>query len=515
MNVYTLSGKTIALKEPALASGGEGKVYEIIGYPAKVAKIYHDLSNAKAKERKITEMVKTSEDDDFQKTRLTQDVAWPLSPLFDAKHNFVGFGMNRIVANNELDDLYVYPPKNNINVTIENKIDCAISLCGIVERLHSQGQYFGDGNPVNLKIDKNFNVCFLDADSFQFNSSGNVYRCEVCASGYVAPELIKKCKGTTYADCPGETFNKETDNFSLAIHIFRLLFNGAHPYICQRQLTRAGSAPAPKSTDKRVESGETPFFRTVPNHTTPSYAPDINSIPPYVRSLFERAFVDGHTNPNKRPSATEWKQVLNKFKGEIRRCSKNHVHYYWNGNKSCPYCEADKRYATKMNSSALATSYPGNASKAIIPTKTTTFSPPIAASSHNKSRNISSGSSSFAFWIITIFISVVLIALLGNFALPELYYSITGDSTLTTIGVVGSCIAGFVGTFIYNGCWALGKYAGGYSWYEYVLSILTTLGFVIGFGILMGIVAIVLTILVYALGICFIIGIIAAIFSGG
>lgn len=82
--------------------------------------------------------------------------------------------------------------------------------------------------------------------------------------GYVAPELIKACKGTTYADCPGPTFTEETDNFSLAIHCFRMLMNGCHPFICQRQLKRAGSAPAPKSTDKRIECGETPFSRAFP-----------------------------------------------------------------------------------------------------------------------------------------------------------------------------------------------------------------------------------------------------------
>ena len=517
MNVFTISGKTLALKEPPLASGGEGKVYEIVGYPKKVAKIYHDLSNAKSKEGKITEMVKISEGSTFQKTHLAQDVAWPLSPLFDARHNFIGFGMNRITANDELDDLYVYPPKDNAHVTVENKVACAISLCDIVERLHSQGKYFGDGNPVNLKIDSNFDVCFLDADSFHFNSNGTTYKCEVCAPGYVAPELIRKCKGTTYADYPGETFNEASDNFSLAIHIFRLLFNGAHPYICQRQLKRAGSAPAPKSMDKRVECGETPFFKPIPNYTTPSYAPSIDSVPPYIRTLFERAFVDGHTNPHKRPSAAEWKQALTKLKGDIKHCSNNNNHYYWTGNKSCPYCEADKNYKEGMRLSLAASKICNtNLPQTALPARTVPVCTPVAAApTYVQTANVTRGSSGFAFWSITILISLAIMSLLGNFVLPELYYSITGDHTLTMIGVIGSCISGFIGTLVYNGCWAPGKYQGGYAWWEYLLSILTGLGFVLGFGLAMGLIAIVLTIMFYVLAVCAIVGIIVGIFSGG
>ena len=53
MNVYTPSGKAIVLNAKALASGGEGAVYEILGYPKKVVKKYHD-SHCQDKEVLIT-----------------------------------------------------------------------------------------------------------------------------------------------------------------------------------------------------------------------------------------------------------------------------------------------------------------------------------------------------------------------------------------------------------------------------------------------------------------------------
>lgn len=514
MNVYTLTGKEIHLKEPALKSGGEGAIYEIIGYPKKVAKIYHDLSDARSRENKIKEMVKISEGYSFKSASITQHIAWPLSPLFDKSKHFVGFGMNRISASTELDDLYVYPPQQNVNITIKNRIDCLISLCDVIEALHGIGQVFGDFNPNNIKIKSDWSVNFVDADSYHINSAGKEYRCVVCAPGYVAPEVIKACKGTTYANCRSQTFTKETDNFALAIHCFRMLMNGCHPFICQRQLKRAGSAPAPKPTDMRVEFGETPFFRNIPNYTTPDYAPDINSLPPYIRDLFKKAFVDGHANPQTRPEAAEWKRALEKFKNELTACKCNHAHYYWKVNSSCPYCVADQRHSKKFGNGMIV-----NTSKTISQsfnqTNTTIVSMQTAASSTSKTKGISKISSSFGFWSITIIISIIMLALLGVYVLPPLYDAIVGKEIVTMIGCIGGCIAGLVGTIIYNSCWTPNRGGGPYRWYEYILSVLTALGFTFGFGIALGLICLIAIVLFYIVDIAIAVAIFVAIFSGG
>lgn len=96
-----------------------------------------------------------------------------------------------------------------------------------------------------------------------------------------------------------------------------------------------------------------------------------------------------------------------------------------------------------------------------------------------------------------------------------MYNSIAGEEIVTMIGTIGGCIAGFVGTIIYNSCWAPGRHTKCYEWYEYMLSVLTCLGFTFGFGIAMGLVYIAAVIIFYVLAAAFVIGIIAAIFSGG
>ncbi len=524
MDVYTLTGKRITLKEPALSSGGEGAVYEIYGYPNKVAKIYHDLKEAKLREHKITEMGKISETFVFKSAQITNDIAWPLSPLYDKVHNFVGFGMNRISAVTELDDLYIYPAKNNINVTIENKIDCLISLCAVIDGLHQTGQVFGDFNPNNIKIKSDWTVSFVDADSYHVNSNGTVYPCIVCAPGYVAPEVIKACKGSTYEACKLSTFTKETDYFALAIHCFRMLMNGCHPYNCERHMKNIGSAPAPKSTDRRVEIGETPFFKVIPNFTVPHYAPSINSLPPYIVELFRKAFVDGHADPKKRPDAIEWRRALYKFKSELVQCDSSKAHYYWNGNLKCPYCEADERHSKKMfpfnrqasSSNAMSNNISGNGTALVAgnSSSSTYKAQKIAATQTPVTTTVSSGNAVW-FWVITLAMSIAMLAIAAMELLPSCYWSCFEEPILVQIGVWGSVISGIVGSCIYNHYWVSVKKTGCYHWWDYLLSPLTAAGFVVGFGIAMALVLIVLYILVYILAFIFIIGIIIAFLSGG
>ena len=106
MDAYTLSGKMITLQEPAIKSGGEGAVYNIIGYNNVVAKIYLSKVDAKERESKIREMSSLSETLGFRKTHILDDIAWPLAPLFNKAKEFIGFGMSRITAKFELDDIY-------------------------------------------------------------------------------------------------------------------------------------------------------------------------------------------------------------------------------------------------------------------------------------------------------------------------------------------------------------------------------------------------------------------------
>ena len=290
--------------------------------------------------------------------------------------------------------------------------------------------------------------------------------------------------------------------------------NGCHPFICERHLKRAGSAPAPKSTDKRVECGETPFFKNVPNYTTPHYAPELNSFPPYIKDLFKRAFVDGHASPGSRPSAAEWKTALVRFEKELIPCNHgNHDHYYWKGYHTCPYCEADLRHNQKMGRTLPAAVASTNGRISANNNRTSSYVPQNVAAQTISSP--ASTSNAGWFWFITIACTVLIQILLGMYILPGLYWEVFGEEVLVSIGVVGSIISGIVGSCIYNTKWSNGCASGYHEWWEYALSVLTSLGFTVGFGIAMALAILVLYIIAYILVGALIIGAIIGAFSGG
>lgn len=367
-----------------------------------------------------------------------------------------------------------------------NRIDVLISLCDCIEKVHNTGQVvIGDENPNNMKIDSNWKVKLLDADSYHVRSGGVTHKCVVCAPGYVAPELVKKCRGTSYADAPGETFTEYTDRFSLAVHIFRMLMNGAHPYT-SRPIKKCGSVAAPKPIDRKVEKGECVYFTSVKNMAPPPFVPNINSFPGYLCELFRRAFADGNTTPSLRPSPSEWKAALQRYRREAVRCSNNASHYHMKG-ICCPYCEADHNYEVSRKGIA------------VLPTQPTVYTAPATkaaasgtgfsvTSTHTDSVNHSSAASappsaktaqkkrSFTtypdeFWFITVIAAIAAMTLSGIFILPQLYDHIFHNEIVTVIGTIAGILAGLGGTILYNVFLSAGRKKGYYHWYDYPASL--------------------------------------------
>ncbi len=480
MNVYTRNHTMLVLKEPPLNAGGEGAIYEIVDYPDRVAKIYHDTVDEKKRQEKVTAMIHVGNSDNFKRENLSQDIAWPLAPLFDNTHRFLGFGMKRIDATAELDELYVYPSPQNGIMNVKDRVKILISLCDVIDRLHRSGQVFGDFNPNNIKVGSNGNVKFVDADSYHIKYDGKEYRCIVCAPGYIAPEVIRACKGTTYEACLTTTFTKKTDDFALAIHVFRMLMNGCHPFVWEKHMKRAGSAPAPKSIDWKVEAGESPFFKQIPGYTTPHYAPDINSLPPYIRILFEKAFVDGHANPNCRPTAAEWKSALIHMDKELRICNHgNGMHYFWKGYYTCPYCDADERHSLKMKQILPATTGKETQIKQVTTASTNSNS---QTSLHTKqSASVVSAppaKNGIKFWSISLTLAAVLLMIFAKYSLRETYVDVFDDEGLAEFVLWGSVIVGMVASINYNRKCSRAR------WWDYILSILIAIVSAIGFGVM-------------------------------
>lgn len=357
MKVYTAAGSTLELAGAPLGKGGEGQVLPMAGFPNRVAKIY--LADEPGRQAKIEAMASLSSRVEAQHE--LDGVAWPMAALYadPACQRLAGFGMRRMEVRASFGALYQYPASPRARLSHREKVAVLVDLCRTVEALHGFGQVVGDLNDNNVVLLTSGRVGLVDVDSFHACVTGTTYRCEVCMSGYMAPELIRAVHGTDFAHCPGDTFTAETDNFSLAVHVFRMLMNGAHPYHCAALPAADGSVPAPLPLEKRVERGETPFLRRVAGVTTPPFAPAYDALPSYLRAAFERAFVKGTRDPSARPTGAEWAALLERYGRELVTCSTDKSHAYHQDQKHCPYCAADQKAASRALAPAGGTTLRG------------------------------------------------------------------------------------------------------------------------------------------------------------
>lgn len=336
-----------SLASQPMKQGGEGAIYSVTGRNDLVAKIYFkDRVTAELSE-KLSFMANNPPD-----SSILSQIAWPQDVLRDANGNFVGFVMPKLKIDADLKDIYVYPPKKGLQITYEQKIIIAINICIVISAIHKAGYTFGDFNPLNIGVNLTTgHVAFLDTDSYHIYDkySRKMYRCGVCLDGYVAPELIKQCKGTDYLSAPLPTFTQETDKFALAIHIFKLLMNGFTPFNGIKE-TDSVSQASPGRGNQAIEKDNYCF--KAGNKPQSVATPDLSAFPPDIQYLFKRAFIDGRDNPEDRPSADEWYKALLDYKKNLVQCKRDKTHFYYVNDRECPYCAAEERYNLSLGKSS-------------------------------------------------------------------------------------------------------------------------------------------------------------------
>lgn len=106
--------------------------------------------------------------------------------------------------------------------------ECVTDLHG---RVKPSGIVFADLSPRNILVSPDLQVRFIDADSFQYRLSTVVHGCNESSPRFRAPRIAEADRGGQ----PLPVFEPSDDAYALAILIFHILVDGAHPF-------RAGSA---------------------------------------------------------------------------------------------------------------------------------------------------------------------------------------------------------------------------------------------------------------------------------
>lgn len=326
MTLQGIKRASYTLNDSPFASGGEGKIYSVVGEPELAAKIWTDSANNHRHAEKIRWMIQTREAEKLE------DIAWPQDLLVDGSGNACGFIMRRFNGKILLAHML-----SKDDFTWRQRVRLAVNLCAVVQEVHDMGQCIGDMNPLNFGIDTQRGYVFaFDADSFHFKSpNGWIYPCVVGLPEYYPPEIQQLLGGgQSLKTITGrDTFTVQTDRWALAVLIFRLLFHGQHPF--GAGTNEAAASAVVYTPAQQILNKISPYFNPLPNTGLPIAAPPLNIIPPSMVEMFRKALMT-----NSRPTATEWRNALLELDKNETVCSCGH--YYWCGQRECPWCRREE-----------------------------------------------------------------------------------------------------------------------------------------------------------------------------
>lgn len=310
-------GNDVRLSAKPFAVGGEGAVFDVLGKPDLVAKLY---SKPQSKERcdKLRAMAKLCSPD------LLKIAAWPTATLSNGNPALVeGILMPRIVDHKEIHHLYSVAqrkkdfPEVDWGFLLHTARNCAIAF----EAVHGHGHVVGDVNQKNVMVSKKGIVALVDCDSFQIAQGSRIFRCGVGVPEYTPPELHGKNFGTLDRTA-------DHDLFGLAVLVFHLLMMGRHPF------SGVPLVQADIPIEKAIQDGLYAYTRNPTKLKPPPNVPPVTMLDAATIDLFERAF-----GSPLRPTATEWRNALDASMKRLSRCKNDPKHSYPAAAGKCPWCQ--------------------------------------------------------------------------------------------------------------------------------------------------------------------------------
>ena len=328
MQIYDTQNRPIQLGREA-GKGGEAVIYEVVGQPERLAKLYTGPPRA-GYDQKLSWML------DYPPHDPTLDqghasIAWPTELLYDNRQQLVGYLMPYI--KNAVPLLEVFNPRMRARklpgFDLRYLYRTARNLVITLAAIHAQSYVVGDINESNVLVTPTAMVTVIDTDSFQVQEKEGaklvVYPCPVGKPEYTSPEL----QGRSFQ----HTVQKpEQDCFGLGVLIFQLLMDGSHPF--RARWTQTGDPPP---IEERIRQG---CFPHVEQPSCPVVVPKtmlgLDTLYSKLAHLMGLCFVEGHQQPHRRPSPDLWEQALTEAEKLLQPCPQNH--YYTSHLTDCPYC---------------------------------------------------------------------------------------------------------------------------------------------------------------------------------
>jgi rRNA-processing protein FCF1/serine/threonine protein kinase len=209
--VYRSGGRPVRLVSK-LGSGGEGAVFET-DQRSLLCKVYHPNRLTVGAQKKIELMT----------TRKVANpaICWPIEPVSDAQGVFRGFLMPRGSGDPLGHGLFIPTVwlKKRPNWTRRESVQLAICILEQIDYLHRMHVLLGDINPMNILVQDEKTIFFVDCDSFQVEG----FPCPVGSPNFVAPEI----QGVDFTRF---LRTEEHELFAVATLLFMIMMPGKSPF---------------------------------------------------------------------------------------------------------------------------------------------------------------------------------------------------------------------------------------------------------------------------------------------
>lgn len=285
-----------------------------------------------------------------------------ICPVYNKNFFFAkGYATSDLIKGKEKEGKWFASPKFR-NKTFPLRLDeselgnwlgyfqICVNIARGVKRLHAAGLAHSDLSYKNVLIDPvSRTAAIIDIDGLVV--PGLFPPDVIGTADFIAPEVLSS-KHLDVKDPNRKLPNRLTDLHALAVMVYM--------YLLYRHPLKGGKVhDLDTEKDDLLSMGEKALFIEHPqdnsnrpklNQVSPRELPwaDVNKIPysitgPYLKTLFDQAFIAGLHQPMQRPTADQWEQALLKTTDLMQPCSNTSCEQKWyvfdNTNQpKCPFC---------------------------------------------------------------------------------------------------------------------------------------------------------------------------------
>lgn len=302
--VQNASGESVQLSATPFAQGGEAAVYDVPQYPNVVVKLYHPDVLAKRCNSLHTKIEAMIANPGLAHFKQHPGVAWPRFSVFDQQKQWRGYAMKKAsgVRMTVLAHAMAYR-EHFPNLDRPALVAYLLELLDIVLNLHAAGVRVGDYNPANFLCDpQNGTLTLIDCDSWQVQTKERVFACPVAAPDMLPPEML----GINLAQVPRTL---ESEYFSLAILLFKVLMLGRHPFDVV-----GGESPV-----ENIRRGYFPYGIGGGGIPKGAWFNIWSHLPYKLKAQLVYTFREGSKAPGERTAVPRWIELFKLYQREMAR----------------------------------------------------------------------------------------------------------------------------------------------------------------------------------------------------